>query len=624
VVDHETVSGIRLVGTAFVATSIAVVSRPSAAAPTTMLQNPLVAPVECAECHEFLNPLELEDEPAISPMLVWRGTMMANSARDPVFWAAVAVAAQDAEADATGLLAGATESCVRCHAPRAFLEGNGMATSVDELTNTQREGVECEACHRMMDDGVTPAGNAQYVLDDVLVGENVPRRGPWTYDPAAPETHRPPHETIADPFTASSRLCGTCHDVTTPRDRVDDDGVVVHAGFNEQRTYSEWLGSAFAVEGDDFRSCADCHMPAVEDAAGCGPFYEEHDPTLLHPEGARRHELLGANRVMLEILRDLYGADEVPAEHFDLTLERTDAFLQGAASIDIELPDVIDVTQGIDALDVTVTNQSGHKLPSGYSEGRMAWLEVTVTYDGEAIFSSGLWDDATGLQTDDQLRVYEAIADEHATGKTSHLLLNDHWVVDTRIPPRGLKPDPQTDPVGERYALLEDGTWAHHDTVSYAFAGRDDVEDTSPQNANDAVDVQVRLLYLVNTPEYIELLRDDNFTSDAGQLVFDLFEEAGHARPVVLGHVVRKLPVVGLVGQPMPPAADDTTTGSSPGGSSSGTGEGLTDTEAAAADADGGCGCRSSAPVGLPWSIALLLLRCRTRRRDDRRSARRS
>jgi hypothetical protein len=150
------------------------------------------------------------------------------------------------------------------------------------------------------------------------------------------------------------------------------------------------------------------------------------------------------------------------------------------------------------------------------------------------------------------------------------------------------------------------------------------VEDTSPQNANDAVDVQVRLLYLVNTPEYIELLRDDNVTSDAGQLVFDLFEEAGHATPVVLGQAVRKLPVVGLVGQPTPPAADDTTTGASPDGSSSGTGERLTDTEAAGADADGGCGCRSSAPVGLPWSIALLLLTCRTRRRDDRRSVRRS
>lgn len=595
--------------------ALASVSATATAAPTTMLSNPLVAPVECAECHEFINPFELENEPAISPMLVWRGTMMANSARDPVFWAGLALAAQDAEADATGLLTGATETCVRCHAPRAFLEGNAGVTSADELTPTQREGIECEVCHRMMDDGVTAAGNAQLVLDDVLVGENVPRRGPWTYDPDAPETHRPPHETIADPFTASSRMCGTCHDVTTPRDRVDDDGELVHAGFNEQRTYAEWLGSDFAEEGDDFRSCQDCHLPAVEDAAGCAPFYEENDPTLLHETGARRHELLGANRVMLEILRDLYGADEVPAEHFDLTLARIDSFLQGSASIELQLPEVIDVTEGIPTLGVTVTNQTGHKLPSGYSEGRMAWLEVTVVYDGEVLFSSGLWNDATGLELDDQLRVYEAIADEHATGKTSHLLLNDHWVTDTRIPPRGLEPDPQTDPVGDRYPLLDDGSWAHYDEIGYGFAGRDDVEDTTPQNADDAVDVQVRLLYLVNTPEYIELLRDDNVSNDAGQLVFDLFEEIGHAKPVVLGQTVRKLPVTGLVGQPTPPGGADTTAGSDEGTGAGGTGDGGSTSSAAQEDgADGGCSCRAVAPSRGTWALFSVLLVARRRR----------
>ena len=38
-----------------------------------------------------------------------------------------------------------------------------------------------------------------------------------------------------------------------------------------QRTYSEWLGSAYAVQGDNFQSCQDCHMSAVEGvpAAGC-------------------------------------------------------------------------------------------------------------------------------------------------------------------------------------------------------------------------------------------------------------------------------------------------------------------------------------------------------------------
>jgi hypothetical protein len=574
----------------------------AAAAPTTSLVNPLVAPSECAQCHEFINPLEIDQEPPVSSMLVWRGTMMANAARDPVFWAAVAVASQDAAADATGLLEGATEHCIRCHAPRAFLEGNTEAIALEDLTETQREGIDCELCHRMTDDPDTPAGNAGYVIDDVMVGGNVPRRGPWSYDPDAPESARPEHSTIADPFTGTSRLCGTCHDVTTPKERVDEAGDPMGMQFNEQRTYSEWLGSAFADGGEHHRECQSCHMPAVSDAAGCEPFYEAGDPALLHPTGARRHDLVGANRFMLERLRDLYGQDEVPAEHFDITIARTDEFLGRSADLEMALPEVVDIREGF-ALDVTVINKTGHKLPTGYSEGRVAWIEVTVGHRDELLFSSGLWE-ASQRQEDDQLRTYEAIAEDHTDGTHNHLLRNDRWVVDDRIPPLGLRPDPQTDPVGDRYALLEDGTWPNFDTASYGFGGRNDVVDATPEDDFDFLDVRVRLLYLINTPEYIEQLRDDNLTNDAGEQVWTLFAEAGGATPVVLGEAATKVAVIGLVGQPEPSEGTGTTTDMDPGTSS-----GMQQRE----EADG-CGCRSIPAMDAWWALLLVVGSARRRR----------
>ena len=79
------------------------------------LSHDLTAPTNCDNCHEFANPAPLATEPAVAPYDSWAGSMMANAARDPVFWAGVAIASQDAPTQ--------TELCIRCHSPRGFLEG---------------------------------------------------------------------------------------------------------------------------------------------------------------------------------------------------------------------------------------------------------------------------------------------------------------------------------------------------------------------------------------------------------------------------------------------------------------------------------------------------------------------
>lgn len=221
------------------------------------------------------------------------------------------------------------------------------------------------------------------------------------------------------------------------------------------------------------------------------------------------------------------------------------------------------------------------------------WIEVRVglSYRSELIYASGLWDDATGLTGDAQLRLYHAVAEDSRTGAREHLLLNDRWLVDSRIPPRGLAPDSETDPVGDRYTLQADGTWPNFDTTVYHFSPRLDVEDPTPDSAHDFIDIRVRLLYMINTREYIDFLARANHSNDAGREVADIFASMGHAKPVELAHVLKRVPVRGLIGQPSTGEtgttgdstdtttgdSSDATPGSSGGGVDSGTNAGVED-----------------------------------------------
>lgn len=586
------------------------------AAPTQPgeLVNALVRADDCEYCHTYNNATDAAADPLYSPYWTWRGSMMANAAVDPVFWAGVAVASQDAQAPEE------TQACIRCHAPRAFLEGRGDAIAVDELLGEDLVGVECEVCHRMESDG--GIGNGQYAIDDTLVGANVPRRGPWTYGMGT-MYQPPPHSWIQDDFVGSSEACGTCHDVTTPRPRLDDEGNPVGGNFNEQRTYSEWAGSAFAQPGEDFRSCQDCHMPAVADMPGC----RDNVDVRAHETGGRRHDLVGANRFMIELLSE--DATVLEGIGFDHTLAVIDDFVRTAATVEIEAPPSVDLGQGLRGLSVTVTNETGHKLPTGYSEGRVMWIELVARHEGEVLWSSGVWDQAAGaMQDDPQLRTYRGVAEAYATGESLHLLRNDHWIEDTRIPPRGLMPDLETDPVGGRYAVQDDGSWPNFDVAPYTFEGVSRLADVDAGE----LEISARLLYLINTPAYVEFLAAANQTNDAGNDVAMLFEAAGGATPMVVAEATLTVPIEPLVGGSTTggstgeggTAADDSTgvstdpTDPSAGPSTSmGTEDGSS--SSAAVDEDGGgegCGCTSgtSGRAGAGWLLALFIWLRRRRR----------
>jgi hypothetical protein len=156
------------------------------------------------------------------------------------------------------------------------------------------------------------------------------------------------------------------------------------------------------------------------------------------------------------------------------------------------------------AATVRVVNQAGHKLPTGYPEGRQMWINLKA-YDGagEVVYESGRYDGAEDrLVRDADAKVYEvkqgisealaALVGEPA-GASFHFLLNNEVVKDNRIPPRGYTQAAfdaaGLRPVGASYA---DGQ--HWDETTYTLPA-------------ETERVAATLYYQAASREYVEFLR---------------------------------------------------------------------------------------------------------------------
>jgi hypothetical protein len=124
-------------------TSVPVVDDPLVRMPGTQPgQVALQAPTRCMNCHAGYNE-------SVEPGFNWMGSMMAQSARDFLFWACFTVSAQDS-IWAVGR-PNATDICERCHFPKGWLEGRSDPTNASLMTGADYDGVQCDFCHRMWD-----------------------------------------------------------------------------------------------------------------------------------------------------------------------------------------------------------------------------------------------------------------------------------------------------------------------------------------------------------------------------------------------------------------------------------------------------------------------------------------
>ncbi len=451
---------------------------------------PMFAPSsECLSCHNNLVTSIGED---VSIGAAWRGSMMANSARDPYVLASIRRETIDHASRARDV----EDECATCHLPAvqktAHAAGEkatvfahfakARAGTPAGLEALARDGVGCTVCHQIAPDrlGTRASFNGNFVVAAPL-GEGTRKAfGPFAVDAGR---RRIMHsvtgfEQAQAPHIRESEICATCHTLIT--EALDPDGRVI-GSLPEQMNYQEWRHSAFFQEQ---RSCQSCHMPKAPGPVRIASVLGDLRPNL------SRHAVVGGNAFMLRLM-NRYRAE--------LRLEATSAELEAVARATVRqleqdtatvTIDRVAVSNGVLAVDVVVRNLTGHKFPTGYPS-RRAWLHVTardregkVTFESGRVAETGLiegndsdaaaaafephYDEITGP---DQVQVYESIMGTPAGAPTTGLLQATRYLKDNRLLPRGFDKRtaaPEIAVVGT--AAGDDDFTADGDGVRYRFA----------------------------------------------------------------------------------------------------------------------------------------------------------
>lgn len=411
----------------------------------------LESPDKCDNCHGGYNS-------TVEPAHNWRGSMMAHAGRDPIFWATMAVAEQDFD--------GVGDLCLRCHSTGGWLAGRSTPTDGSGLAAGDSDGVECDYCHKLTnpdDDEHQGAMNPPFVANDALDGwygsgmssmwGGSDKLGPYIDADAR-------HQFMQSKFHRDVDFCGTCHDVSNPvvgdlagnhgqlfsREPViasgnpsPDSPVGPKAAFNNppyrygvvERTFSEYKSGALS------RTLVDDYPTLPEELQGGAleaVYQASYDPargTADYEDGAPRYYSCqschmravtgtGANKRGVPLrsdlpLHDMTGGNYWMPEVIDY-LDRqgklrlgggmspavVQAMYDGAlrAREQLQLAATLEVEQH----EVKIINHTGHKLISGYPEGRRMWLNVKWKgHDGQLLREDG---------------AYGPLYDEHGTPVT--------------------------------------------------------------------------------------------------------------------------------------------------------------------------------------------------------------
>ena len=428
----------------------------------------------CIVCHNNLVTPAGEN---VSIGADWRASMMANSARDPYWMAAVRREA----IDHPEAVAEIEDECTICHMPAttyaaraaggrgqlfALLPAGGGAP-VDPLA---ADGVSCAVCHQIGPAGLgTPESfTGGYVIDTTRPAGQRAMYGPFQVD--AGRTALMQSATGFVPTEAthlqSSEMCATCHTLITNALGANHEVV---GRLPEQMPYLEWQHSSYR----DTMSCQTCHMPVVtEPTPITGVLGQPRD-------GVSRHVFRGGNFFMMRVLnryRAELGVVATPQE-MEAGIRRTIEHLQAdTARVTVERASV---SGGRLQADVSVANLAGHKLPSAYPS-RRAWLHVAVRDQaGRVLFESGAFqpdgsiagndNDAdptrfephyTEITSAGQVQIYESMMAGPDGALTTGLLTAVQYVKDNRLLPEGFDKATAPDDVAVHGAASGDPDFA--------------------------------------------------------------------------------------------------------------------------------------------------------------------
>ncbi len=406
----------------------------------------------CMSCHNDLITPSGED---ISFGTSWRASMMANSARDPYWHAAVRREVMDHPESQPFI----ENECSTCHMPMAHYQANTEGKMAEVFSNLPAgqaktkqnlfavDGVSCTTCHQITDKNF---GQRESFVGGFVIDTLKPMGEREIYGPSSINSGRSTIMHSSSGFRQKqskhiqqSELCATCHTLYTHT--LDSKGEVI-GELPEQVPYLEWKNSSFV----DNQSCQSCHMPEVQDSTAISSVWGQPR------ENVSRHSFLGANFFMMSMLnryRDELGVQALPQE-MDAAINRTVDHLQTKSARILITNADIDSNQAI--VDVAIENLAGHKLPTAYPSRRV-WIHFSVAdQNGNIIFESGAIrpdgsivgndnDENDGkyeqhyseITSKDQVQVYEAIMADPNNKITTGLLTAIRFIKDNRILPDG-------------------------------------------------------------------------------------------------------------------------------------------------------------------------------------------
>lgn len=437
----------------------------------------------CLSCHNGLVSPSGED---ISIGTDWRASMMANSARDPYWQAAVRRETIDHPGAATDI----EDECAACHMPMSRFEARadgdkgqvfahlpiGQKTGLtDDLA---ADGVSCTMCHQITAEnlGDEESFTAGFVIDTQaplgqrsVFGPYDVNAGLRTIMHSASGFRQEESRHIQQ-----SELCATCHTLIT--EALGPEGEVV-GELPEQVPYLEWRHSAYR----DVQSCQSCHMPVVPGSTAISSVLGQ-DRT-----DVSRHVFRGGNFFMLRMLnryRAELGVKALPNE-LETAARRTENHLQSnTARLSIEHAER---EQDALTIDVRLENLAGHKLPTGYPS-RRSWIHFTVhDPNGNIVFESGRIQptgEIVGNDNDDdparyephyqeitqpgQVQIYESVIVDLQGRVTTGLLSGVRFVKDNRLLPRGFDAAAASEAIAVHGQAQEDASFVGGgDTVRY-------------------------------------------------------------------------------------------------------------------------------------------------------------
>jgi hypothetical protein len=216
---------------------------------------------------------------------------------------------------------------------------------------------------------------------------------------------------------------------------------------------------------------------------------------------------------------DLTQGETLDANALLSGVDRVQTQLENAASIEN-----VDYQSSTGELSFRIQNNTGHKLISGFPEGRRMFVNIRAFSDTTLIAEINPYDDTVGtlkglpaeyspsspaLEAHESYHdalVYETHPSSDLTGETEtfHMVLATGRYKDNRIPPKGFR----IDQAAER---LAEPVW-HGESRDDYFAldeyagGYDDVVVSLPASANR---IEINLYYQTTSREFIEFLRDE-------------------------------------------------------------------------------------------------------------------